>query len=389
MDSSEWGDISVLEQSNALNESRGWSIRARATWKRASFPTLHIKYTAARRHGGKTTRIYTDDAHLKRVLSTIHKVQSVRAPIVETPVAYITPHDESLLLAMESVQTLGDALDTRTTDDGTAVSVLERFLLPHETSWAHFDIHPQNAGLNDAGLPVLLDLDSLVDLDDLTSLQPGWMLHRVPVSLQRRVTACVSGREQFSRSLIVEKHNAETIVLAAECALGRLPADGTVHHLDAALVERWVQECPRSEHEAVVKVIKEELMRLVLGDSSRQLQLASSIRQASAAELRDRLETTRPAPPPSSHSLQSAAGMLRAGKLTGEALDGYWNELTASFARADAEPWIARELLLIAMAFRCDPDAALPVAEAARNRFCGDRFFEEMVAVLSLWRGRA
>lgn len=368
------------------------SVHANALWLRHN-RAVYLKCIQERgSSAGPRTGLLAGTERLEaRHIRLIEAARS-NGPLV--PLLYVDfiGNPRWLLIAMEPVTTLSSRINEGIPNTQLAIDILEQLAKANCDGWFHFDICPSNTGVLPNGKLVFIDPESYfpVSGDDNKVSIGAHKSYRVPDAIleQCRIAFC---KGTFSRHTVTCKHDAEIILLAAECCLGAFNRDRLNENTAADwcrlssapsnLRSFWEQQlaelCQRANPDplAVANALREleqggdsvqELSRVVIEASAH----VHNVRKVPRAANFDFARMT------TWSDFQPVREAMRERTLTPDELANYLSRLRdlARSSPSQREVWV--ELLMITLAFARNPAIAADIASEALIHHPGDTEFE-------------
>jgi hypothetical protein len=306
-----------------------------------------------------------------------------------------------LLIAMEPVTTLKAKIAKGRPDVPLALDILEQLAAAKCDGWFHFDICPANTGIRGDGQIVFIDPESYFPIsgDDNKVSIGAHKAYRVPEKIYAQCR--IEFRKgTFTRECVIHKHDAEVILLAAECCLGQF--NGT--RLDSETAADWCRAssapsplrsfwerqledlCTRANPEpwataaALRALLSASGVSPALPDEPPERLEKGGVKRVARAESFDLASMT------TWSDFQSVREAMREGALTPDQLKKYLARVheVARGCPSQRQWWV--ELLVITLAFARDPTKAAEIATEALMHHPRDPEFEhdQMVAERSL-----
>lgn len=215
----EWANARPLEDNIGIMARR--AVRATATWARKGIPVF-LKCTPVSREGVSSfTGLLTDPNRLEGIRLRLTRAQLTSGPLVKLHyVDWIGEDEKWLLIAMDPVQPLSEALTASVPNTTLAISVLRTLAVARCDGWFHFDICPSNTGVDVSGRVVFIDPESYFELRPRSNVSIGLAKWMRLSPLLRRALRNQPDETTVPRELAEAKHNSEVLLLAAECCLG-------------------------------------------------------------------------------------------------------------------------------------------------------------------------
>lgn len=374
------------------------TIHATATWVRAGGVQAYLKCVVARgaSAGPDTKRIVGAD-RLDRVRERLLQARAVPGlPLVRLLVVERLDTLPGLLIGMERVRPIHADLNAGRLSHDLSVKVLRSLSARACGGWVHFDICPRNTAITASDTCVLIDPESLYRVEQsAVAVSVPAIKNRAPRPLADEcVDAAVRG--DLSAELARRKHDAEVIVLAAECSLGLLG-----ENISRQYVDEW---CSSSSAPIQIREFwRDALLSLAALDVAEPSQLADTLAalDALASEVSSVASPVR-APTATETAYELSLGQLsgwselhplrvalRREQLSAHQLIRYRDHLLTMGRAAPLERQWWEELLLVTLAYERNPALAETVATEALDLFPGDQEFLRKRQLARMWtRGR-
>lgn len=250
----DWAGLKRVEAGEGLMATRFGATLARAVHVRSGGTPAFLKILpCATDSAGPQTQDALAADRLRRLEQRLKSVASEgeRIPVVRMLEVRLAEGEEYLLIAMERLEMLQSRLERGQACLSLAIRLLKR-LAPEDASWVHFDVCPRNIGVDDTGVPWLIDPDSVFLLDDGGVRASGLFCKpfRAVQSVFRRVVESQRSGD-FDIEILRVRQAMEVAIAAAECALGQEAAiPSRQHHVDEWLPS-WLESARRGAPDLV------------------------------------------------------------------------------------------------------------------------------------------
>lgn len=389
----EWSDVEIIADPGGMMAERADAIHATAVWIRED-TDAYLKCILGRgESAGVDTRRYVGMQRLARVRDRLtDATQDEKLPtarLIETRLLDALP---GLLVAMERVEPLHGILKAGKLSKELSINVLDTLGSERCGKWIHYDICPKNTGITRSDDCVFIDPESLYRADEihvdvsLPAFKPNRTLHELAMN-------CARGA--FDGTLSVElarkKHDAELIVLGAECCLGLFGFD-----FDEAAAERWCAEADCEE--GLRQFWRTVLVQMAQGDVPSPSEVALKLRRLRLNEPVAGTSATVPKPPAESSGeridfdsmyewddMEEVRRSLRRDLFDRSRIIQYRKRLQALAETHPSDRAWWRELLLVSLAYERDPLLAEQVADQALTHFEGDVEFIRKRQLARMW----
>lgn len=375
-----WAELTPRD-AGGMMAHEGGAVHFTARWIPGNRPS-HLKCFPSRGESASATAAsLVGHERLVRLRARLERLRNQRQPfVVDIFAVEELNNPPALLVAMELVTQLRD----RPPDAALAHQVLEQLgTRDDQTAWIHFDICPKNTGITADNRLVLIDPDSMYQVEgpQVGISLPAFKSWRLPIVILRELQQALSSGLGLPLHLAQKKHNAEVIVLAAECCLG----------WSGRPLEEWVANSNASPE--LRTFWDKELASLLQGRVDSPLRVLDRLRKVSRSTSASAPAIAAEAPPDDSSlaratQWESLAGWrraLRLDQLRGGRLLDYKRRL---LALAEANPSDKRwwqELLLVSVAYERSPVAAKQIVEAALKQHPDDAGFALERQVIEVW----
>jgi hypothetical protein len=384
------GDWSGIAERNTGGLMRDRATFAEAIWTRTGESAFIKCIWPARPFAGPDTRELGHPARLARIydrlnLAAAHKV----IPLV--PIFHLELHSATgaLILGMKRLRKIGDMIDAGLAEVSLAANFLQR-IGPIEVSgyeWCHFDICPQNTGVDENGDTWLMDPESLYIEAAAAGIEvsyPACKDARVP---NRLLVEARVPRPRYDA--LRQKHAFEVLLVAAECCLGFIdPAAGiaagcATDYAPDTWLHPWLDKC-ELQHPELVKFWRPWLTRALDMGMHSTLEVAADLiafaQRLAATPHRERPMTDATA----DFDLTHYHRQMRRDRLQRADLLHYADLLQRSNA---SQPSIANhlELIVLASCYLRDPVLGLEYARQASQVFQNDGRIKDWLDRLEVW----
>lgn len=368
------------------------SVHADALWLRHN-RTAYLKCIQERgSSAGPETGLLAGTERLETLQLRLAEAARSNGPLVPILSVDFVGNPRWLLIAMEPVATLSSRIKEDTPNTRLAFDVLEQLPTARCDGWFHFDICPSNTGVLANGKLVFIDPESYfpVSGDDNKVSIGAHKAYRIPEALLEQCRIAFR-KGTFSRHAIICKHDAEVILLAAECCLGPFNRDG----LNERTAAEW---CRSSAAPNILRSFWEQQLALLCQRATPDpLSVASALRELEQAADRPREPSriivagpahdgyVRKAPRAANFDFarmmtwsdfQPVREAMRERTLTPDELANYLSRLrdVARSSPSQRQMWV--ELLMITLAFARNPAVAADIAAEALIHHPSDAEFE-------------
>lgn len=387
----EWSEVHVIEEPigmMAAHAVHATAVRVR-DGKRAYLKCILGRGDSA----GSTTRQLAGSTRLARVRSRLEAARLAQVPLVEILALEEIFEPSGLLIAMASVTPIHELVCTGVADPTLSARVLSELASAVCGGWIHYDICPRNTACTDDGCCVFIDPESLYCAkDDLIDVSlPAFKFHRTPDQLAMECQDAAFGGS-LSEVMAAKKHDAELIVLAAECSLGLFS-----ENFCPLAVERWCAGAPVSEPHR--RLWREVLLKLADGEVVDPLALSA---QVAVIDRQTQSASTEPVAPSRRANarvdgqvdidgadgwarLEGARGQLRRDLMDAAELRQYRKKLTELAKQVPHERKYWEELLLVTLAYEKNPTVAIEIAGQALKIFREDTEFVRKQQLARMW----
>lgn len=404
----EWADV---QRVGAIGMMREKAVHATATWTRENLPA-YLKVIPTRNDSaGRNTRKLVGRPRLVRLQERLSRVREAR-PSGVVRLLHVEYMDgvDGLVIAMEAVRPLRDKING-SANVQLSTQVLRELRSEVVSPWIHFDICPSNTGITQLGDCVLIDVDSLYECSD-EDVHVSYMACKPRFSPKIREKLVGQG-ELVSRELATDKHNAEVILLAAECCLGPLECSFDVEgvkkfcdeaNADPGLVETWRSILLRTA-EGEAPGVDDVLISLepfatghpgsATSFALRESEHSGGVRGSANYSAESAVRVPRSSEPDDSPvvdefpEFDSLRRALRGERLRAEAVESYRLRLWEQARQSPEDRRWWDELLVVTLGYQRDPEAAIEVARQAVQALPNERRFERELHQLRVWLGNA
>ena len=368
------------------------SVHANALWLRYNRP-VYLKCIEERgSSAGPTTGLLAGTERLEARQTRLVDAAHSNGPLVPLLHVDFIGNPRWLLIAMEPVTTLSSLITESIPNARLAIDVLEQLANAKCNGWFHFDICPSNTGVLRNGKLVFIDPESYFPLsgDDNRVSIGAHKAYRVPAPILEQCRIAF-GKGTFSHHTVTCKHDAEIILLAAECCLGPFNRS----RLDESTAAEW---CRLSAAPSILcSFWEQQLAQLCQRANPNPLAVANALRaleqngdkvqeqhraaSGASAHAHDVRKTPRAAnfdfaKMTTWSDFQPVREAMRERTLTTEELTNYLSRLR-DLARSSPEQreiWV--ELLMITLTFARNPAVAANIASEALMHHPGDAEFQ-------------
>lgn len=381
----EYSSVKVVENSVGVMASRG--VRATAYSERHRVDVFLKAIRVERQGAGQETALLTNAPRLARVEERLQLARQLKTPLVPIHSIGWIGAKTWLLVSMTPVMTLSSRIGVGA-DITLATNVLNSLGASKCSGWIHYDICPDNVGITKEGDVVFIDPESFLQLEDGgIDVSLG---HHKPWRLSPQIRQLISGATDAKSAII--KHNAEVILLAAECCCGRF--NGV--ELNAREIETWARFAPGEK--AVVDFWRAVLVRAATGMPDDPIEVAAKLTELETR----RLDAPGVAPIVQEVSqalmlsgqasadspwgaLAETRAAMRQRRLSSASLSVYSECLLANARKAPHERlwWI--EALTLHLVFLLDPVKALAVAREALKHHPDDEHIKYDMRLAQRW----
>lgn len=381
-----YDDVQVVSEAGLMANHRATLAKA---LDRATTRPVFIKciWAAGAMAGQQTQQLASSD-RLKRVADRLERVRNQNLP---TTAIYDVLHQENeyLFIVMEPVKIMQSCI-AGTPNPALACRILERLGPSNvEPPWIHFDICPRNTGLDTAGEPCLIDLESVYFLDEdefpISCTAAKWP--RAPKGIFTEMVKLIRGADGDLVRTSTAKHAYEVLLLATEVCLGRACTfAGKEQHADEWLL-RWLADVQAADAslEPYVAVLRPRLVEGFSSSSSPDLTtIAHALRNliAQASGSQDQMSVA--SLPEPFEATDEVGARMRADCLSPAELRQYDKTLVGQLAK-EATPMKYRELVILRACYLNDPKAALAAARDGAHTYKDDSTLREWTLMLKAW----
>ena len=243
----EWTDLVIIDSAGGMMEGLG-TVHATATYVRDGGRPAYIKCIRQRgESAGVETKVIAGPKRLERLAERIGDLKATKAmPVAEVLSVDLAQDLPALVVAMERVVPLVTMIQEGAVSRETAVQLLRALASSQCKDWIHFDICPKNVGVSATRGVVFIDLDSLYPVGANINISvPAFKPHRASPAVYAKCVDVAIGNGNYDRSFLSQKHDAELLLLAAECCLGLYAEDS----LTEESVDEWVDSSHASDAE--------------------------------------------------------------------------------------------------------------------------------------------
>ncbi len=387
----EWSEIKLVSDPGGMMADQAGAIHATARHLRFGGSDAYLKLLPSRgESAGERTKRFAGATRLERVCQRLQRAMRSEelplAPLLEVRYLDAWP---GLLIAMKQVQPIHMELQAGKLSVPLAVEVLSRLGSDKCGDWIHYDICPKNTGLLTDRSSVFIDPESLYLADDvrLDVSLPAFKFHRTPTEL-----ADECQNNAIDGSLTVQmarkKHDAELLVLGAECCLGLFGLN-----FSSTAVDRWCDSAQADP--ALVEFWRQELHQLASGDVANPSEIAAALQEHQARRTRTTAESHVVPLQRSDLKLEEVSRWdefeesrlaLRRDMLARNELREYRERMLKLGRKngSDDRRWWD-EVLLIALAYEKNPRIAEILASEALRLFPSDPDFTRKHQLARMW----